>query len=115
MHAFVSRRYVSRRKTSAAMFSVVDAVLLRPLPYHNPDQLAILWTGIPGQTNQGRTAYFRVEEWRVCSHSFADIAIYDPVSATLTNATGAERIGVARVSPNFFSLLELTLSGPLCG
>jgi putative ABC transport system permease protein len=91
--------------TNTAMFSVVNAVLLRPLPYRFPEQLAMLWTGIPGQNLQGRPAYLTVEEWRRRSRSFADMAVLDPVSVTLTDTDGAEKISVARISPNFFPLL----------
>ena len=90
---------------NTAMFSVLNAVLLRPLPYRSPDELAMLWTGIPGQNLQGRPAYLTVEEWRRQSKSFADMAVFDPVSVTLTDADGAGKISVARISPNFFSLL----------
>lgn len=90
---------------NTAMFSVVNAVLLRPLPYPSAEQLVMLWTGIPGQSLQGRPGYLTAEEWRRHSQSFADMAVLDPVSVTLTGTDGAERISVARISPNFLPLL----------
>jgi predicted permease len=91
---------------NTAMFSVLNAVLLRPLPYRFPEQLAMLWTENPSQNlREGRSAYLNVEEWRRQSQSFADMAVFDPVSVTLTGADETERISVARVSPNFFPLL----------
>jgi putative ABC transport system permease protein len=90
---------------NTAVFSVVNAVLLRPLPYRSPEQLAMLWIGISGQNYQGRPAYRTVEEWRHQGQSFADMAVFDPVSVTLTDTDGAEKISVARISPNFFPLL----------
>lgn len=66
--------------TNTAMFSVVDAVLLRPLPYRSPEQLAMLWIGTPGQAPQNRPAFSTAEEWRRQSRTFADMAIFDPVS-----------------------------------
>jgi putative ABC transport system permease protein len=92
---------------NTAMFSVVNTVLLRPLPYPSPEQLAMLWTGIPGRALQGRPAYLTVEDWRRHSRSFVDIAVLDPVSVTLRDTDGAERISVARTSPNIFSLLDV--------
>ena len=91
---------------NTAMFSVLNGVVLRPLPYRAPEQLAMLWTANPAQNvREGRSAYWNVEQWRSQSESFADIAVFDPVSVTLTSADGAERTSVVRISPNFFSLV----------
>lgn len=91
---------------NTAMFSLLNAVLLRPLPYRSPEQLAMLWTEIPSQNiREGRSAYWNVEQWRRQSKSFADMAVFDPVSVTLTSADKAEQISVVRISPNLFPLL----------
>ncbi len=91
---------------NTAMFSVLNAVLLRPLPYRSPEQLAMLWTEIPSQNlREGRSAYWNVEQWRNQSESFADMAFFDGVSVTLTSADRAEQISVVRHSPNLFPLL----------
>jgi putative ABC transport system permease protein len=88
------------------MFSVLNAVLLRPLAYRSPDRLAMLWTEHPHQNRrEGRTAYWNIEQWRQQSKSFVDMAVFDGVSSTLTTANNAEQISAARVSPNFFALL----------
>ena len=91
---------------NTAMFSVLHAVLLRPLPYRSPEQLAMLWTEDPTQNlREGRSALWDVEQWRSQSQSFADMATFDAVSRTLTGAEGAERIVGASISPNLLSLL----------
>jgi predicted permease len=96
---------------NTAMFSLLNAVLLRPLPYRSPEQLATLWTERPDQNlREGRSAYGDVDEWRRQSRSFADMAVFDPVSATLTADAGAEQVSVARISPNFFPLLGVGTS-----
>jgi len=91
---------------STALFSVLNAVLLRPLPFEAPDRLTMLWTEIPSRgLTAGRSAYGSVEEWRKQSQSFSDIAVLDPVSSILTRGAEREQISVSRVSPNFFPLL----------
>jgi len=91
---------------NTAMFSVLNAVLLRPLPYRSPDQLAMLWTEDPTQNlREGRSALSDVEQWRSQSQSFADMATFDAVSTTLTGADGAEQIVGASISPNLLQLL----------
>ncbi len=93
---------------NTAMFSVLNAVLLRPVPYRSPEQLAMLWTEDPAQNRrEGRSALWDVEQWRGHSQSFADMATFDAVSRTLTGTDGAERIVGASVSPNLLSLLGI--------
>src|SRR5262249_44292905 len=92
--------------TNTAMFSVLNAVLLRPLPYRSSEQLAMLWTEDPTQNlREGRSALWDVEGWRSQSRSFADMATFDAVSTTLTGADGAEQIVGASISPNLLVLL----------
>ena len=93
---------------STAMFSVLNAILLRPLPYQSPEQLAMLWTEDPTENlREGRSALWDVEQWRSQSQSFADMATFDAVSRTLTGADGAEQIVGASISPNLLSLLGI--------
>lgn len=92
----------------AVMFGVVDAVLLEPLPYRSPDELAMLWTSAPDQNDQGRPDWPTFEAWRNRSRTFVDMAAMDPVSVTLDGDGGAIKGTVARISPNFFSVLGVT-------
>src|SRR3954454_15519060 len=86
---------------NTAMFSVLNTVLLRPLPYRSPEQLAMLWTEDPTQKlREGRSALWDVEQWRSQSQSFADIATFDSVSTILTGSDGVEQIIGASISPN---------------
>ena len=93
---------------NTAMFSVLNAVLLRPLPYRAPEQLAMLWTEDPTQNRrEGRSALWSVEQWRSQSQSFADMATFDSVSMTLAADDGAEQIVGASISPNLLPLLGI--------
>ena len=93
---------------NTTMFSVLNAVLLRPLPYRAPGQLAMLWTEDPTQNlHEGRSALRDVEQWLTQSQSFTDMATFDAVTTTLTRAEGAEQIVGASISPNLLSLLGI--------
>src|SRR5262245_39399826 len=91
---------------NTAMFSVLDAVLLRPLPYRSPEQLAMLWTEDPTQNlREGRAALWDVEQWRAQSQTFADVATFDTVGTVLTSADSVEQIVGVSISPNLLPLL----------
>jgi predicted permease len=92
--------------TNTAMFSVLDAVLLRPLPYRSPEQLAMLWTEDPTQNlREGRSALWDVEQWRRQSRSFTEIATFDTLGTLLTGADGVEPIVGVSISANLLPLL----------
>jgi putative ABC transport system permease protein len=91
---------------NTTMFGVLNAVLLRPLPYESPEQLAMLWTEDPTQNlREGRSALWNVEQWRSQSQSFSDLAVFDAMSTTLTGSEGTEQITGASMSSNLLSLL----------
>ncbi len=91
---------------NTAIFSVLNAVVLRPLPFPSPEQLVMLWREVPSQqVREGRAAYRDIEDWQRQNRAFASLAVFDPTSATLTSAGESERIGVLRISPDAFPLL----------
>jgi predicted permease len=91
---------------NTAMFSVLNGVLLRPLPYRSPEQLAMLWTEDPTQKlREGRSALWDVEQWRSQSQTFADMATLDTVSTVLAGTDGVEQIVGASISANLLPLL----------
>ena len=91
---------------NTAIFSVLNAVLLRPLPYRSPEQLALVWTEDPrANLREGRSALWDVDQWRGQSQTFADMATFDTVSTLLTGAEGVEQIGGVSISPNLLPLL----------
>lgn len=91
---------------NTAMFSVLNTVLLRPLPYRSPEQLAMLWIEDPARNfREGRAALWDVEQWRSQNQSFEDMATFDSVSTFLTGTDGVEEIEGASISANFLPLL----------
>jgi predicted permease len=95
------------------IFSVVNAVLLRPLPYPEADRLVYLWSEAPMQNIRERaSAYANFSEWRNQNKSFEDLAALDPTVVTLTGAAEPEQVMSIRASANLFSLLDVT---PLLG
>src|SRR5262249_22602692 len=88
------------------IFSVVNAVLLRPLPYADADRLVFLWSEAPKQNiKETASAYATISEWRHQNTSFEDLAVFDPTSVTLTGAADPERLMSIRASANLFPLL----------
>jgi putative ABC transport system permease protein len=93
---------------NTAVFSVVYSVLLKPLPYENPDQLYTVEITIPERPAQLGALTGRIQdylEWRDANTAFSGVATVTPVQWNLTGTDEPERVGGARVSTNFFSLL----------
>ena len=95
---------------NTAIFSLVNAVMLRPLPYQDPDLLAMLWTDDPKRNiREEGTSYPNFLDWRSQNKLFTDMAICsrgNPV--ILTGGDEPERVMGDLVSANLFPLLGVT-------
>ena len=91
---------------NTAIFSVVNGLLLRPLPYRDSDRLAIIWTHSPG-ANVDQDWPSPGQYMAVVDHNtvFEEIALAHGSNVILTGQGAPERLGVVRVSSNMFSLL----------
>ena len=91
---------------NTTMFSIVNGVLLRPLPFYNPDQLVILDEASPkkGLDSMG-LSYPDYVDWQKRSQSFESLAIVSEESYTLSQNNVSEHINGARVSASYFALL----------
>src|SRR5262245_47439932 len=92
---------------NTAIFSVVNAVLLSPLPYRAPDRLAQVWEhNRPKNKPHGSVAPANFLDWKEQNRSFEGMAAYDIFpSFNLTGAGEPERVQAARVSAGLFPLL----------
>src|SRR5262249_5521415 len=97
----------------AAIFSVVDAVLLRPLPYKEPERIALVQQHMPklGWYYGGVSAP-ELLDYMAGNETFAEMAGYGIINLNLTGDGEPQRLQVARVSPSLFPLLGVT---PLLG
>jgi putative ABC transport system permease protein len=91
--------------TSSAVFSLLDAALLRPLPFGEPSRLVMLW-GVAGPERDIRGASHReVLDWRELNRSFTDVSAYDEISLNLRTADEAHRVEAEMVSAGYFAIL----------
>jgi putative ABC transport system permease protein len=95
---------------TSALFSVVNGILLRPLPFPDPEQLALLWSPDVrrGPASRGALSYPDFLDHRQQTTSFEDLAAVRPVGYTLVTPAGAERVEGARASAGFFEILRVT-------
>ncbi|MBI3473725.1 MAG: ABC transporter permease [Candidatus Solibacter usitatus] len=89
---------------TSAIFSVIDAVLLRPLPYQDPDRLAIVWER-SSRTDTNVISPANFLDWRARNQVFEGLAAYVPSRANLTGSGEPEELPVQIVTANFFPLL----------
>jgi putative ABC transport system permease protein len=99
---------------NTVIFSTFDSVLLRPLPYQDPDRVVMVWedlsqAGFPKNT----PAVANFADWRRMNHSFTDMAATRGQSANFTGDDAApEQVFGRAITANFFSVLGVT---PLIG
>jgi putative ABC transport system permease protein len=96
---------------NTAIFSVVNAVLLRPLPFENPDQLVVLYHTPPQKSFPGMTRFSvspaNYYDWKSMSSSFQQTAIYGFKSFNLTGVDKPENVVGAGIEPSFFSVFGI--------
>ncbi|MBV8819643.1 MAG: ABC transporter permease, partial [Acidobacteriaceae bacterium] len=89
-----------------AMFSVIKAVVLRPLPFNNPDRLVqVQEYDVRRRSSQFRFSYPDFADVRARNHSFASIAAYTDDEVTATGFGEPRHVGVEKVTPGLFEML----------
>jgi len=98
---------------NTAIFSVVNSVLLRPLPFKDPDRVMIVWErrANSGEVNIPISGHEFVG-WREQSSAFERMALIRGDGFTLTGNGEPEAVSAERVTAEFFSVLDVT---PLLG
>ena len=96
---------------NTALFSVVNGVLLNPLPYPEPDQLVALRESKPN-FEWGTIPYPTFRDWQKDNHTFSSIAVWRGYAFSLTGAGEAEQVNAQLVSSDFFPILGVK---PLLG
>jgi predicted permease len=89
---------------NTALFSVVNGVLLNPLPYPEPNRIMSLYFKTT-QFQQGSVPYLNFLDWQRDNHTFASIGILRSDDFNLTDVGEAERLHGHMISAGFFSLL----------
>src|SRR6185436_17784110 len=91
---------------NSAIFSVVNAVLLRPLPYEEADRLVFL-NERSAVLAEMSISYPNFTDWRAQNRVFEKIGVYNRNSYNLTGMGDAERITTAKVSADLFAALRV--------
>ena len=98
---------------NTAMFSAVDAVLIRPLPYADAGRLVMVWDDVrQTDSNHFFTTPPEWSEWRRQNTVFTDIAASEPGDAALSGDGEPEEVPARKVTANFWSVLDVK---PLVG
>jgi putative ABC transport system permease protein len=94
---------------TTAIFSVLDAVLLRPLPYRDSQRLCVLWKSVPARNIEWDwTSYPTIRDWREQNRVFEGIAVIlrpEASRVTVHGAEGTEKIQGSKVAGSFFETL----------
>ena len=92
---------------NTAVFSVVNAVLLKPLAYRDPDRIVTLSSLWRKSGGHGQVSAPDFHDWHNQSTAFAAMAYYDDDSTSVMSGASAEYAHVAEVTPEFFQVFAV--------
>jgi predicted permease len=91
--------------SSIAIFGFVDAALIKPLPYRNPERLLAVFEKIDPWCARCNLSWFDYLDWKKQNSTLASLDVYQERGYTMTNSSGAQPVHGARVSDGFFQTL----------
>jgi putative ABC transport system permease protein len=96
---------------NSAIFTLVNGVILKPLPYPDSDRLVMLWETSVQSDKPGTVAPANFYDWRKENHSFEKMAAINTYPDFILTGSGeAQRLAGAEVSQEFFSLLGVQMA-----
>lgn len=104
---------------ATAIYSVVDSVLLKPLPFSEPDRIGALWTTQPEAGKNPAIAWLaqsgpvgnaEYQALRTTSRTLSGLALYAVGTSTVPGSDGVDRVPIAEVTSSIFSTLRLQMS-----
>jgi len=95
---------------NTAIFSVVEGVVLAPLPYRQPDRLTVVLQRNLTQNYDADLSYLDFLDWQKNNHSVQEMAAYQQLGFDLTSPGSPEHLDAAAVSANFFHVLGVNLA-----
>ena len=95
---------------NSAIFSVVNTVLLRPLPYRDPGKLATIYHNYPSLKLQASVSSIGFRDYRDRTHSFSSVAVQTGWNANLTGIGEPERLNAQKVSGLWFTTLGVPVA-----
>jgi putative ABC transport system permease protein len=91
---------------NAAVFALVDAVLLRPLGFTEPERLVLVWEASDSEpTQRGNVAPGNYRDWQTRSRTLQEIAAFSTMTVNLSGDGDPEQLSGQAVTPNFFDVL----------
>ncbi|HEY0431657.1 MAG TPA: ABC transporter permease [Pyrinomonadaceae bacterium] len=91
---------------NSAIFSMINALLLKPLPFPDPERIVALWDKVPSRgVERNEVAVANYLDWRAQNKSFEQLGIYRWWSTNLTGSETPERVQGFQVTPNFLDIV----------
>ncbi|MBY0493218.1 MAG: ABC transporter permease [Cyanobacteria bacterium] len=90
---------------TTALFTVVNAVLLEPLPFPDSNKLVQVWRSELPALTYGSASYGRYLDWRSNQRVFTELGAWSPRGVTMSGQQGPERLPGATASASFFKVI----------